>query len=131
MGLFGAAHGWGAPKSVTHINTNMSHHTVISHNSVTHINNDETWHTYTLPKEDTKNIWITWHTPWVLLISAFFTEINKFLYIKKYKYRFYFDTLFLILLTFFESWKMFLIKIVTILIMLAKMATLGLLKIRY
>ena len=27
---------------------------------------------YTLPKEDPKNIWITWHTPWVLLTSAFF-----------------------------------------------------------
>ena len=25
-----------------------------------------------LPKEDRKNIWITWHTPWVLLTSAFF-----------------------------------------------------------
>ena len=34
--------------------------------------NDETWHSYTLPKEDPKNIWITWHTRWVLLISAFF-----------------------------------------------------------
>ena len=27
---------------------------------------------YTLPKEDPKNISITWHTPWVLLASAFF-----------------------------------------------------------
>ena len=25
-----------------------------------------------LPKEDPKNIWITWHTLWVLLASAFF-----------------------------------------------------------
>ena len=25
-----------------------------------------------LPKGDPKNIWITWHTPWVLLTSAFF-----------------------------------------------------------
>ena len=30
------------------------------------------WHSYTLPKEDPKNIWITWHTPWVLLTSVFF-----------------------------------------------------------
>ena len=27
---------------------------------------------YTLPKEDPKNIWIPWHTPFVLLTSAFF-----------------------------------------------------------
>ena len=26
----------------------------------------------TLPKEDPKTIWFTWHTPWVLLTSAFF-----------------------------------------------------------
>ena len=44
MGFFGAAHGWraGGQKG------------------------------YTLPKEDQKNIRITWHTPWVLLTSAFF-----------------------------------------------------------
>ena len=34
--------------------------------------NDETWRSYTLPKEDSKNIWITWHTPWVQLTSQFF-----------------------------------------------------------
>ena len=34
--------------------------------------NDGTWHSYTLPKEDPKNIWIVWHTPWVLLTSAVF-----------------------------------------------------------
>ena len=34
MGFFGAAHGWGGAK----------------------ICNDETWHSYTLPKEDQKNI---------------------------------------------------------------------------
>ena len=60
----------------------------------------------------------------------FLPEISKFCYIKKYRYRLYFDTLFLILLTFFESWKIFLINMVTILMMSAKMATLGLLKIK-
>ena len=60
----------------------------------------------------------------------FLQEISKFCYIKKYRYRFYFDTLFLILLTFFESWKTFLINMITILMMSAKMATLGLLKIK-
>ena len=46
--------------------------------------NDETWHSYTLPKEDQKNICITWHSPWVLLALAFFSpEIGKFCCIKK------------------------------------------------
>ena len=27
---------------------------------------------YTLPKEDLQYIWVKWHTPWVLLKSAFF-----------------------------------------------------------
>ena len=48
---------------------------------------------YTLPKEDPKNIWITWHTSWVLLTSTFFhrklasfaisrsTDIDLFWYI--------------------------------------------------
>ena len=34
--------------------------------------NDESWHSYTSPKEHSKNIWITWHTPWVLLTLSFF-----------------------------------------------------------
>ena len=29
---------------------------------------------YTLPKEEPKNIWITWQTPWVLLTSALFNQ---------------------------------------------------------
>ena len=33
--------------------------------------NDETWQSYTLPKENPKNLWITWHTFCVLLTSAF------------------------------------------------------------
>ena len=41
--------------------------------NLSHISyNDETWLSYTSPKEVPKNIWITWHTPWVLLTSAFF-----------------------------------------------------------
>ena len=55
---------------------------------------------------------------------------SKFCYIEKYRYRLYFDTLSLILLIFFESWKIFLINMVTILMMSAKMATLGLFKIK-
>ena len=39
----------------------------------------------------------------LLDISVFLLEISKFCYIKKYRYRLYFDTLFLIRLTFFDS----------------------------
>ena len=34
--------------------------------------NDETWYSYTLPKEDLKTIWITWHALLILLTSAYF-----------------------------------------------------------
>ena len=62
-------------------------------------------------------------------ISNFSPEIIKFCNIKKYMYRLHFDTKFLVLLTFLESVKMVLIKKITILMMSAKMATPGLLKI--
>ena len=76
-----------------------------------------------LTKEDPKDIWITSHTSRVLLTSTFFSpEISKFCYIKKYRYRLHFD--------FFEPLKIILINVVTILIMAAKMATLGPLKIK-
>ena len=43
------------------------------HINLSHIfYNDETWQNNTLPKEDPKNIQITWHAPWTLLTSAFF-----------------------------------------------------------
>ena len=58
-------------------------------------------------------------------ISNFLPEISKFCYIKKYMYRFNFDTKFPILLTFPESLKIVLIKKVRILMMSAKMATPG------
>ena len=61
--------------------------------------------------------------------SIFSPEISKFCYIKKYRYGLRFHTNFLILLTFFESLKIFLIQMVTIMMMPAEMATLGLLKI--
>ena len=46
--------------------------------SVTLSYNGETWHTYTIPKEDPKNIWITCHTLWVLLTSTFFENGYNF-----------------------------------------------------
>ena len=63
-------------------------------------------------------------------ISNFSLEISKFCYIKKYMYRLHFDTKFLIVLAFFESLRIVLIKKVTSLMMSAKMATPGLLKIK-
>ena len=62
-------------------------------------------------------------------ISIFSLEISKFCYIKKCRYRLHFGTQFLFFLTFIESLKIFLIKLVIILMMSAKMATPGLLKI--
>ena len=61
-------------------------------------------------------------------ISIFSPKISNFSYIKKCRYRLHFDTLFPILF-FFESLKVALLNMVTILMMSAKMATLGLLKI--
>ena len=59
VAVFGAAQGGEAkgphPENLSHISYN-----------------NETWHNYTLPKEDPKNIWITWHHLWVLLTSVFF-----------------------------------------------------------
>ena len=91
--------------------------------------NGETWHSYTLPKEYSKNIFITWDPLSPADISFFSLEISKFCYIKKYRYRLHFDTWFLTLLTFLESLKIVLINLVTILMMSAKVVSLGLLKI--
>ena len=46
----------------------------LSLKSVTHIPKwwNLTLYSYTLPKEDPKDIWITWYTPWVLLTTTFF-----------------------------------------------------------
>ena len=63
-------------------------------------------------------------------ISIFSLKIRKFFYIKKYRYKMYFDSLFLILSTFLESLKIVLINMVTTLVISAKMAALGLLKIK-
>ena len=117
MGFLGAVYEWGGTKrspSLSHISYNV-----------------ETWHSYNLPKEDSKNIWITWHTHWVLLTSAFshLKSANFAIPRNIARYRLHFGTLFLILLIFFESLKIVLINMVTILMMSAKMATPGLLKI--
>ena len=69
------------------------------------------------------------HTPSSADISIFSPEISKFCCIKKYRYRLHFDTQFLLLLTFLESLKIFLINMVIILMMPSKMATQGFPKI--
>ena len=45
MGFFGAAHGWGGP--FWPLLPKIRH---------TYPRNNETWHSYTLPKEDPKNV---------------------------------------------------------------------------
>ena len=81
MGLFGAACKLGAQKGP------------FSLKSVTHIRQ---WRYLTQlypTKEDPKNIWIAWHTHWVVLTLAFFLlEISQFWYIEKYRYTLHFDT---------------------------------------
>ena len=56
-------------------------------------------------------------------ISIFSPKISKFCYTKKYRYRLHLSTEFLILLTFFEFLKVFLINMVGVLMMSAKLAT--------
>ena len=63
-------------------------------------------------------------------IRLFSPEIGKFWYVKKYRYRLHFDTQFLVLVTFFESFKIVLINMVTILMMTSKMTSPYLLKIK-
>ena len=62
--------------------------------------------------------------------SIFVPKNNTFCYTKKYRYRFHLDTQFLILLTFRESLRISFLNMVTILMVLAKMATPGLLTIK-
>ena len=106
MGLFGAAHwrggGRGGSKKAPFPKSVISY-------------NDQTW--WFLPKEDPK-------------IYKSRTEICNFCYIKKYIYRLHFNTWFLNLLTLFESLKTVLINMVAILMMSAKLATPGLLKMK-
>ena len=82
---------------------------------------------YTLPKKDLKNIWIMWHTPWLLLTSAIFHRKSSNLAISRNKCIDCILMQFLIILTFR---KIFLIKKFTVLTMSKKMATPGLLKIK-
>ena len=72
MGIFGAAYGWGGQKGLHKIC--HTYPTMMKVGS------------YTLAKEDSKNVWITWHTPWVLLTSAFFHRKSADFVIWRNKY---------------------------------------------
>ena len=63
-------------------------------------------------------------------ISPFSSEISKFCYTKRYRYRFHFGTKFLNFLTFFESLKSLFINMVKSLLMSAKLVTPDLVKIK-
>ena len=63
-------------------------------------------------------------------ISIFSPKFSKFCYIKKYRYGLHIDTKFLVLLTYFESLMISSINMVAILMIPAKMASLGLPKIK-
>ena len=82
-----------------------------------------------LPEEDLKNINHVTHLLSSAEFSIFFKRKTNF-YIKKYRYRLHFNTQFLISLSVPESLKVALIYMVAVLIILAKLATLGLLKIK-
>ena len=63
-------------------------------------------------------------------ISILSPGISNFCYINKYRHRLHFNTYFLILLTLFDSLKVVLINVDSILMMSANLATLGFLKIK-
>ena len=120
MGLFGATHGWGAKKSPP----------PPSLKSVTHIL--QWWNLaqlYLTLKRFRKYMNHITHQLSSAEISIFSPKISKICCIKKYRYRLHFDSLFLILLTFFWSLKIVLINMAKIL-MSANIATLGLPKIK-
>ena len=75
-----------------------------------------------------QNLYKSRETP-LYFCWRFLPDIRKFCYIKKYRFRFHLGTYFLALLAFLESLRIFLINMVTILMMSAKMAAPGLLKI--
>ena len=111
MGLFGAAHGEGGKKA---------HPPIISHIYPAMMKLSS----YTLPKEDPKILWITWHTLLLLLTSIFFNWKYANFAISRNTVIDY------ILIPNFFNFFWVLINMVTISMMSAKMATLGLLKIK-
>ena len=81
MGLFGAAHGWGEAKRSTLPKTCQTYPTIMKLGIVIpHLKETEKYMNHvTQPLSSTD-------------ISIFSEEINKFSYIKKYRYRLHFNT---------------------------------------
>ena len=110
MGLLGSAYGWGCPKSLPP----PSSSTFIPY-----------------LRKMKKNIWITGHTPWFLLASAFFHWIStNFAISRKTEYISFWYIICNSFNFFFESLKSVLVNMVTILMMSPKIAKLDLLKIK-
>ena len=104
-GLFGAAHGWRGRKGPLFPKICHTYPAMMKRGTVI----------YYLKK--TQNIYmnLVTHRLGSADISIFSSEFSKFCYIRKWRYRLHFGTWFLIFLTFFESLKMYLISMVTIL----------------
>ena len=91
--------------------------------------NDETWHSYTLPKEDPKNIWTTWNTPDFWWSQHFFTGSQQILLYQEIQIKIAFWYIIFNSFDFSSVFKSFLINFIIILMMSARMATLNLLKL--
>ena len=81
MGLFGAAHGWGEAKTSPSLKSCHTYPTIMKLGTVIpHIKEIQKYMNHvTQPLSSTD-------------ISIFSPEINKFCYIKKYRYRLHFNT---------------------------------------
>ena len=90
--------------------------------------NDEVWHRHTLPKEGSKNLCITSHPLSSPDICNFFNKNQQILLYQETKMKTAFSYKNSNSFNFFESVKIFLINMFTILMMLTKMATLGFLR---
>ena len=87
----------------------------------------QTWYSYTLPKEGLKSIWITWHTLCVPVTSTSFIGNQQILLSQEIRIEIAFLYMISNFLNFF--W-LFLINMVSILMVSAKLATLDFLKIK-
>ena len=126
MGLFGAAHRWGEgggpktpPPPPPLPKTSHSYPTMMKLGTVKPY--------LKKPKKDMNHVT---HPLSYADINIFSLEISRFCYIRKYTYRFAFWYIISNSFNFFEFLKIFLIDMVTILMMSAKFATPGLLKIK-
>ena len=90
--------------------------------------NDEAWHRHTLPKEGSKTLCITSHPLSSPDVFNFFNGNQQILLYQEAKMKIAFSCKNSNSFNFFESVKIFLINMFTILMMSAKMATLGFLR---